>query len=143
MASEKKIVVFTVGDSRYGVDISSVKEIMPAQKTTQVPNAPHSVKGVTSLRGRVMPVLCLSTCLNITRDQHEEPTRIIVIEHGREIVGCLVDSVREVLSIDSEQIEPLPESLCDQHSRLLGMIRTGDDLVTLIDMERVIDTIAV
>lgn len=141
MVGDVKIVVFAIGDARYGVEITSVREIVSPEKVTMVPGAPAQVIGITSLRGRLMPVVCLASCLGIHEPPAKRGGRIIVVERDKEIVGLKVSSVTDVVSVSREDIMPMPDGLEDQHQKAKGLARIDAGLVTLIDICRVIDLI--
>src|SRR5512138_18050 len=96
---EYQLVVFTIGEEEFGVDISQVREIVRLVQITCLPKAPVFIEGVVNLRGQVLAVIDLSKRLGIGSKQRGENTRIIVVEVGETTVGMIVDSVSEVLRL--------------------------------------------
>lgn len=134
---ERQLVVFTLANESYGVAITTVKEIITMQKVTPLPKSPPFVKGVINLRGRVIPVVDLKSRLNLPETEVAHDTRIMVIEVGDRTVGCIVDSVREVLTIKESVIEP-PTGGSAEIDYMEGIAKVGEELVILIDLQRVL-----
>lgn len=144
MADDKQIeyqlVVFTIGDEEFGVDISQVREIVRVAEITYLPKAPVFIEGVVNLRGQVLAVLDLSKRLGVASKERGENTRIIVVEVGENTVGMIVDSVLEVLRMSSESIEEVPslvETEVPEHF-IRGVGKLKDRLLVLLDLSRVL-----
>src|SRR5512137_1466163 len=93
---EYQLVVFTIGQEEFGVDISQVREIVRVVQITYLPKAPTFIEGVVNLRGQVLAVIDLSKRIGVPSKERGENTRIIVVEVGENTVGMIVDSVSEV-----------------------------------------------
>ena len=137
--AERQLVIFTLGEESFGVDIATVREIIQMQEVTRVPGARHSVEGVINLRGSVIPVVDLRKRFSLERIEHGKETRIMVVNSQGQDIGMIVDSVDEVLRIQSDAVEP-PSSMvsnsdCDY---LLGIAKLADRLVILLDTDRVL-----
>lgn len=134
---ERQLVVFTLANESYGVAITTVKEIITMQRVTPLPKSPPYVKGLINLRGRVIPVIDLKARLNLPETDVAHDTRIMVIEVGDRTIGCIVDAVREVLTIRESVVEPVTGT--DGGTDYLeGIAKIGDELVILIDLQRVV-----
>ena len=105
---EEQLVVFTLANETYGVDISTVNEIIRMQEITEVPMTPDFVEGVINLRGRIVPVIDLRKRFNLEMAEVTQSSRIIVVELNDITVGMIVDSVSEVLRLPKENTEPTP-----------------------------------
>jgi len=128
-ADEAILVVFTLVDGLYGVNVSQVREITSMRETTPVPNSPHYVDGVTNLRGQVTTVTDLMRRFGLPDKENDDRSRVIVVEPDGVPVGMVVDSVSEVLrggaNIDSEYIR--------------GVGKRGDGaLIILLDLEKLL-----
>jgi purine-binding chemotaxis protein CheW len=108
-SGEVQLVSFFVGDQEFGADILMVEEIIRPHPITRVPNAPHFVEGVITLRGRVIPIVDLRKRLNIGAQEMTRKTRKIIVDVDNKITGFIVDSVSQVLRIPQSTIEPAPE----------------------------------
>ena len=141
-ADELQLVSFSVCDQEYAADISAVQEIvqMP-QRVAVVPNAPHHVLGLMTLRERLLPLVSLRAMLNLPSRDEGATERVVVLGLGDgNAVGVVADTVDEVLRVPRNLVEPLPALLShgggieEIHSvcRLDG----GRRLVSVIDTER-------
>ncbi len=134
-----QLVSFTIGNEEFGVDILFVHEINRMIQITKVPNSPSFVDGVINLRGRVIPVIDLRTKFGIERKEHDNNTRIIVVEVAGKTVGFIVDAVKEVLRIPKSITEPPPEIVTGINSEFIMAVgKLEDRLITLIDLEKIL-----
>ena len=103
---ENQLVVFTLANEHYSVDIAAVESIIKMQPITAVPQTPAFVEGVTNLRGTVLPVIDLRQRFGLLAEEETKETRIVVVEMSDATVGMVVDGVSEVLQVTEEDIEP-------------------------------------
>ncbi len=135
-AAELQIVVFELGDERYGLDIATVYEIIRHQPITAVPKAPAFVEGVINLRGRIIPVVDLRERFGMDRSDLTKASRIVVADAGGTRVGLVVDGVSEVLMIAGDAIEPTPDVAANaDHDYLRGIAKLGDRLIILLSLD--------
>jgi purine-binding chemotaxis protein CheW len=133
--SEFQVVICRLGDESYGLDIASVYEIIRFQESTAVPTAPIFVDGVINLRGRIIPVMDLSSRFGMSRSATTKSTRIIVAGTGGTRVGLVVDAVTEVLMLSEEAVEPTPEVASGNESAYIrGIAKLAGQLVILLDL---------
>jgi purine-binding chemotaxis protein CheW len=145
-----KYLTVVLENEAYGIAVLKVREIIRQQKITPVPQLPEFVKGVINLRGRVIPVLDLRLRFGL-KAEFTERTCIVVVQvrSTPELVvhmGLIVDSVEEVVTLTSAEIEPTPDfgSRIDT-AYLLGMAKVKGAVKMLLDIDRVIaaDAVAV
>jgi purine-binding chemotaxis protein CheW len=133
--SEFQVVVCQLGDESYGLDIGSVYEIIRFQQCTAVPAAPSFVDGVINLRGRIIPVMDLSSRFGMCRSETTKSTRIIVAGESGLRVGLVVDAVTEVLMVAEEAVEATPQVASGYDSAYIrGIAKLGEELVILLDL---------
>jgi purine-binding chemotaxis protein CheW len=132
-----QVIVFSLGEERYGVEISQVKEIILPTQITRIPNVPDFVEGVLNLRGQIAAIINLRKRLGKEPKKNDENTRIIVIEYGNSTIGMMVDSVSEVKYLSSKNIEEIPRFLAlkDESKFLKGVGKLEDGLLTLMDLK--------
>lgn len=132
-----QVIVFNLGEERYGVEISQVKEIILPTQITRIPNVPSYIEGVLNLRGQIAAIINLRKRLGKESKKNDENTRIIVIELNDAIVGVMVDSVSEVKYLSSKNIEEIPRFLAlkDDSKFLKGVGKLEDGLLTLMDLK--------
>jgi len=140
---EGKYLTFSLANEEYGIGILKIKEIIGMMPITSVPQTPEFVKGVINLRGKVIPVLDLRRRFGMEPMDYTERTCIIVVEiagaAGNVMIGVVVDSVSEVLSIKAEAIEDTPTfGIKLNTDYILGMAKIGKNVKILLDIDRVL-----
>lgn len=143
VATAGKYLTYSLGEEEYGIGILKVKEIIGMMPITSVPQTPDFVKGVINLRGKVIPVLDLRLKFGMPPTEYTERTCIIVVEisGGTDalLMGCVVDSVSEVLNIKAEEIEPSPTfGTRVETEYILGMAKMEGGVKILLDIDRVL-----
>ncbi len=138
-----KYLTFSLGSEEYGVEIMKIREIIGIMEITAVPHTPEYIKGVINLRGRVIPILELRLRFNMATKEYDDRTCIIVVEvngpSGPIMIGMLVDSVSEVVNIDSAEIEPPPEfGTPTESENILGMGKIKGDVKILLDVDKIV-----
>ena len=134
-SDEFQLVVFELGEERYGLDIATVYEIIRHQPVTAVPQAPSFVEGVINLRGRIIPVVDLRRRFGMLPGELTKASRIVVCEAAGTRVGLVVDGVSEVLMVSSESVEQTPEVASGYDTQYLrGIAKLGERLVILLDL---------
>jgi purine-binding chemotaxis protein CheW len=137
---EEQLVVFNLAGESYGINIAAVESIIKMQTITQLPQAPYYVKGVTNLRGAVLPVIDLRIRFGLQAQELTRQTRIIIVTMGTLKVGVVVDAVSEVLRVQEEAVEPLPQLVSTVNSAFLkGIVRLEDRLIILLELGKVLD----
>ncbi|WP_244603683.1 chemotaxis protein CheW [Methanococcoides sp. AM1] len=134
-----QVIVFALGDERYGVDISQVKEIIRPTKITRIPNAPEFIEGVVNLRGQITTIINLRTRFGKETKETDSETRIIVVEYENAVIGMIVDTVNEVKYLSSKNIDELPSIITSRNDSkfLTGVGKLDDGLLTLMDLDKV------
>ncbi len=131
-------IVVNIGEEQYGVDISYIDNIVRMQSITRVPKVPSYLKGVINLRGVIVPVMSLRIKMGLEPDEITKDTRIIIIKTGHELVGIMVDSVKEVVNINSDEVEKVSFDNRDEHSGyVMGVGKQDGALISLLDINAV------
>jgi len=137
---EQQLVVFDLAGESYGINIAAVESIIKMQAITQLPQAPYYVKGVTNLRGAVLPVIDLRLRFDLAAQEVSRQTRIIIVTMGKIKVGVVVDGVSEVLSVPDDAIEAIPPTVSTANSAFLkGIVRLEQRLIILLELSKVLD----
>lgn len=131
-----RLVSFRVGKEQFAVDIHRVQEINRMMSLTQVPESKPGVRGVINLRGRIVPVLDMRSRMGLEESELTDTARIVVVEINHATVGFIVDSVNEVLEIDSSVIESTPAAASNtKASYVQGVAKLDEGLLILLDLE--------
>ncbi len=136
-------IVVNVGIEQYGIDIGYVDNIVRMQKITRVPKAQNFFKGVINLRGEIIPVMSIRTKFNLDDDVYTDKTRIIILkpeQQQQDKIGILVDSVKEVVSLEASNIEKIHSDGRDEMSRFITSVgKNQDNLISLLNINGVIE----
>ena len=138
---EVQLACFRVGSELYALDIMRIKEIIRPQKLTPVPKAPSFIEGVINLRGAVIPVADLRKRFDQPVGEENRKNRIVICSLAGKIIGLLVDEVTEVKRFGRHEIAPAPQFIKGpQADYFLGVARRDEDLIMLLDLEKVLST---
>lgn len=136
-ASGQEYLVFTLGTEEYGIDILKVQEIRSYETVTRIANAPGFIKGVTNLRGVIVPIVDLRLKFDLGNVRYDHQTVVIILNVAGRVVGIVVDGVSDVLTLTGGDIKPAPEfgvSVSNEHLTGLGSVEGR--MLILIDIER-------
>ena len=135
-----KYLFFRIGKESYGIGIRYVIEIIELQTISLVPDLPDYVKGVINLRGKVIPIVDLRLRFDMEERAYDNRTCIIITEVDHILVGCIVDTVEEVMEILEKNIEPPPKfkTISGKDQYISGMGKVGDAIKILIDVEKIV-----
>lgn len=133
-----QFLTFTLNDQDFGIEILRVQEIKNFTRVTPIPNTAPCIKGMMNLRGTVVPIVDLRTKFNMPTADYNQFTVIIVVNLGTRIMGLVVDAVSDVLNIEPEAIEDTPNLGAIETSFITGLAKSGDRLVTLLDIEQLL-----
>ena len=137
----QEFLIFTLGDEEYGIDILKVQEIRGYDQVTRIANTPAFIKGVTNLRGVIVPILDLRVKFAQEDVIYNENTVVIVLNFENRIVGIVVDGVSDVLSLSQDQIRPAPEFAVTMSTEYLtGLGSLGDRMLILVDIEKLVSS---
>src|SRR5450631_4639032 len=95
----RELLTFTLGREEYGIDILKVQEIRGYDAVTAIANTPAFIKGVINLRGIIVPIVDLRIKFNLGNVSYNELTVVIILNLGTRVVGVVVDSVSDVLTL--------------------------------------------
>jgi purine-binding chemotaxis protein CheW len=137
-----QFLAFMLEDEVFAVDISKVREVLEFRTVTKVPQTPEMMKGVINLRGSVVPVIDMRIKFGMEETENTVNTVIIIIEieldQESTMIGALVDSVKEVMDLDTEHIEPPPSIGTQLNTEFIkGMGKKGDEFIIILDIETI------
>ncbi|MHB8231594.1 MAG: chemotaxis protein CheW [bacterium] len=136
-----QLVTFKLGNEEFALDILKVQEINRIVEITKVPKAPDFVEGVINLRGRVIPIVDIRKKFHLNIKEATKETRIIVVNIMSKTIGLIVDSVSEVLRINSSTIQPPPPLIAGLDSDYIkGVGKLDERLIILLDIDKIFTT---
>lgn len=128
-----------LGSEQYGIDIQYVDNIGRMQKITRVPKAQSYFLGVINVRGEVIPVMSMRRRLNLENDNFTSKSRIIILKFEQDLVGVVVDEVKEVVNLREADIEKVSHNSKDVKSSFInGVGKYDDQLISLFDIFAII-----
>jgi purine-binding chemotaxis protein CheW len=141
-----QIVTFQVGREEFGLDIGVITEALRPLRITPLPHMPRFIEGVINLRGMIIPVVDLRKRFGLADIQSDPRKSRMIITRGalrggspEDLLGLVVDSVREVLLLPARQIEAAPEAATgDQAGFIAGVAKVADRLVIVLDISRIL-----
>jgi len=133
-----QLVGFKIENEEFGLEIQKVQEINRVSEITRVPRTPEFILGVINLRGKVIPVINMRTRFGFNDKPVDRDSRIIVLELQDRVIGILVDSVTEVIRLESGTIEPPPNFATNIGTDYIsGVGKLSDRLIVLLDIDKV------
>lgn len=132
-------IVLRLGEEQYGIDIRNIDNIVRMQKITRIPKMPPYLKGVINMRGEVIPVMSMRLKMGLAQDEITKQTRIIVLKLEQEgNVGFLVDEVKEVVTLSSDEIEKLAYESKEEKTGLISAVgKHNGELISLFDLNMI------
>ncbi len=135
-------LAFRLEEEVFAFDISKVREVLEFSSITMVPQTPEMMKGVINLRGSVVPVIDMRIKFGMAEIEKTVNTVIIIIEIDLDdestMIGALVDSVKEVMDLDTEHIEPPPNIGTQLNTDFIkGMGKQDGEFIIILDIERI------
>lgn len=128
---------FKLNNEIYGINVSNIQEIINVPKFTNVPRAKPYLKGVFSLRGQVVTNICLSTLFDKNSDHHFAHS--LVINNHSDPMAINVNEILDIIEIQANDIEPIPDSIPDKIKQyLIGIKKDNDQLITILDINKIV-----
>jgi purine-binding chemotaxis protein CheW len=128
-------VLFSVADGTYALPSDAIVQLAMVGDVTPVPNAPAHVAGVTSIRGRVVPVVDLRRLFGFEPVAPGRRTRLILVAHGGREVALQVDGAREFTQLADEAVQPLRGVAQDIGGEFVrGMAQVEERLIMVLDL---------
>ena len=133
-----KYLIFSMGNELYGIEIRYITEIIVIQPITIVPEMPKYIKGITNLRGKIIPVMDARLRFKKAVREYDDRTCIIVLETNDISTGLIVDSVSEVIAIADEDIAPPPDINKSALKFIKGVGKADGNVKLLLDCQKIL-----
>lgn len=130
-------LTFTLGSEEYAIDILKVQEIRGYEAPTLIANAPPFIKGVINLRGIIVPIVDLRVKFNLGNIEYTPFTVVIILNVAGRVIGVVVDSVSDVISLNPVQIRQAPDFSGSFDTKyILGLATVEKRMLIVTDIER-------
>ncbi|MBT9590652.1 MAG: chemotaxis protein CheW [Thiobacillus sp.] len=137
----KEYLAFTLGQEEYGIDILRVQEIRGYEPVTRIANSPDFIKGVVNLRGIIVPVVDMRIKFSLGTPTYDQFTVVIILSIAGRVMGMVVDSVSDVMTLSPEQVKPAPEMGTSFDSDyLIGLGTLNERMLILVDIEKLMSS---
>jgi len=140
VAETEQVLVFALGDNRFGLPVGCVEEVARVpERLSRLPKAPPFIEGVTELRGRVVPVIDQAQRFGVVGGAAGQ-RRMVVLRIGSALAGLMVNSVAGIVRLAPDALQDSPE-LAAGDSRTIHRIGLAEDggMVFLIDPQELLD----
>lgn len=136
-----EFLAFTLGGEEYGVDIQKVQELRGYDTVTRMANAPEFIKGVVNLRGIIVPIIDMRIKFNLGTPTYDQFTVVIILNVRQRVMGMVVDSVSDVITLRADQIKPAPQmgSAIDT-DYLIGLGTIEERMLILVDIDKLMSS---
>jgi len=139
MANNKtnEFLTFTLGKEEYGMDILKVQEIRGYDAVTTIARAPAFIKGVINLRGAIVPIIDMRIKFDLGKADYDQFTVVIIINVSKRVMGIVVDSVSDVITLAADQVKPAPDFAAHLDTGYITGLGTVDErMLILMDIEK-------
>jgi purine-binding chemotaxis protein CheW len=132
-------VTFRLENEKYGINVMQVQEVLRVTEIAPVPGAPSYVLGIINLRGNVVTVIDTRSRFGLPPTETDDSSRVVIIEADEQVVGILVDSVAEVVDLNSSEIETAPNVGTEESAKFIqGVASHDDELLILVDLNKLL-----
>jgi purine-binding chemotaxis protein CheW len=139
MAITQQFCTFFLEGHFFGVPVQQVQEVIRYQEMTRVPLVPEAVRGLINLRGQIVTAIDLRRCLEMPERAAGELPMNVVIRTDDGAVSLLVDEIGDVLAVEAEMREQVPENLQGTtRTMVCGVYKLPTQLLLELDLSRAI-----
>jgi purine-binding chemotaxis protein CheW len=117
-----QLCTFTVEHLFFGVEVTTVQEVLRAQPMTKVPLARAMVRGLLNLRGQIVTAIDLRSYLGFPAREGGEPPMNVVLRGNEGSVSLLVDTIGDVIEVPLSAFEPPPSTMKPEQRRMLDAV---------------------
>ncbi|RKG99078.1 chemotaxis protein CheW [Corallococcus sp. CA053C] len=125
--SQREVLRFRAAGQTYALESRFILEVMRAPELTPLPGAPPLLRGLTLLRGEVLPVVELAPLFGRPASQAQGP--VVVVGTTRPELGLRTDEVTEVAVLTGTELLPAPPSLEEEAGALVAGVSPDGTLV--------------
>lgn len=138
----KQYIMLRFDSEQYGIDIAYIDNIVRLQPITRVPHTQPYFLGIINLRGEIIPVISMRKKFDLPDKENTNATRILILKlEGNSKIGILVDEVREVVTLDEDEIEKFTSDVSDARTYLTGVGKYNHTLISLLSIPALISDI--
>jgi len=134
-----QLVGFVIGEEEYAIPILAIQEIIKPFPCTRVPQVPPYVLGVFNLRGAVIPLIDLRAKFGLQTKNQSDETRFIVMRHGDDVAGFVIDRLTMAIRIKKTDIGPAPDTVNGDDTIIDGVGKQEDKIITILKVNKLLE----
>ena len=139
-AAPSRICLITLGGEFFAIDLRHVREVFELESITPVPGMPLSLVGVANLRGTVVPLADLRPALGVAAST--APKYAVVVRHGAQQVGILIDEVPEIRTIHADDVlAASARGVTESRPFLSGLVKVEDRMSGMVEVSRLLASV--
>jgi len=139
-AVPSRICLITLGGEFFAIDLRHVREVFELETITPVPGMPPSLVGVANLRGTVVPLADLRPSLGVAASA--APKYAVVVRHGAQQVGILIDEVPEIRTIHADDVlAASARGVTESRPFLSGLVKVEDRMSGMVEVSRLLASV--
>ena len=134
-----QLVGFVIGEEEYAIPILAIQEIIKPFPWTRVPQVPKYVVGVFNMRGAVIPLIDLRLKFGLSPLKQSDETRFIVMRHGEDVAGFVIDRLTMAIRIKKADIGPAPDTISGDDTMISGVGKQEDRIITILKVNKLLE----
>jgi len=134
-----QLVGFIIGEEEYAIPILAIQEIIKPFPWTRVPQVPKYVVGVFNMRGAVIPLIDLRLKFGLSLLKQNDETRFIVMKHGDDVAGFVIDRLTMAIRIKKTDIGPAPDTINGDDTMISGVGKQEDRIITILKVDKLLE----
>jgi purine-binding chemotaxis protein CheW len=137
-----ELLTFNLSDEEYAFRISEIQEIVRVLSITRIPKTEPYLLGITSLRGKITPVIDLKKILSLKNESGgvKKKQKILILKGTKGPIGVLVDNVIGVVRTSSSTIVETPPHLPEEEMRFIeGVAIVDGRFISIIRTEETVN----
>ncbi|MEM8778176.1 MAG: chemotaxis protein CheW [Cyanobacteria bacterium P01_G01_bin.49] len=133
------LAIISLSGEYFALDLKTVREFINICKVTPIPCCPQHILGNINLRGEIVTLVDLRSCLNLPATSTKTSPKAVVITIDDLVAGLPVDEVFDVLDLPQTNINPVPMAIeSDKHDYVLGTAFYADQILTILDLQKIL-----
>ncbi|RNF27853.1 chemotaxis protein CheW [Massilia aurea] len=140
-SNDNEVLSFRLGKEEYAISILKVQEIRGYEAPTRLASAPDYLKGIINLRGAIVPIVDMRLKFGIGEAVYDAFTVVIILNIEHHVIGMVVDSVSDVVTLTPDQVRPAPEMQATLDGNcLLGLGTVDERMLILLDIDKLMQS---
>jgi purine-binding chemotaxis protein CheW len=138
---ENEVLSFRLAKEEYAISILKVQEIRGYEEPTLLPSAPACIKGIQNLRGSIVPIVDMRILFKLGEPTYDQFTVVIVLNIKNHVIGMVVDSVSDVVTLEPGRVRPAPEmGTTADGDYITGLGTVGERMLILLDIDKLMSS---